>query len=91
MYLDYAELQAIEGRTMKMTDWIEELNYFLTMNRKDILKGSGKISHEYAMIHVEREYNIFKERLNSLPSDVEIHYLESINELKQIEKKKGEK
>ena len=91
MYLDYAELQAIEGRTMKMTDWIEELNYFLTMNRKDILKGSGKISHEYAMNHVEREYNIFKERINSLPSDVEIHYLESINELKQIEEKKGEK
>ncbi len=84
MYLDYAELQAIERRAMKMADWIEELNYFLTMNRKDILKDSGKISHEYAMSHVEKEYNIFKERINSLPSDIEIHYLESINELKQI-------
>ena len=88
MYLDYAELQAIEGRTMKMADWIEELNYFLTMNRKDILQDSGKISHEYAMNHVEKEYSIFKERINSLPSDVEIHYLESINELRQIGDKK---
>ena len=90
MYLDYAELQAIEGRTMKMVDWIEELNYFLTMNRKDILQDSGKISHEYAMNHVEKEYNIFKKRINSFPSDVEIHYLESINELKKIGNKNNE-
>ncbi len=90
MYLDYAELQAIEGRTMKMADWIEELNYFLTMNRKDILQDSGKISHEYAMNHVEKEYNIFKKRINSFPSDVEIHYLESINELKKIGNKNNE-
>ena len=37
----------------KMNDWVKELNYFLTMNRKDILKDSGKISHEEAMNHVE--------------------------------------
>ena len=33
MYLDYAELQAIEEKPMTMQDWIKELNYFLTMNR----------------------------------------------------------
>lgn len=38
---------------MIMQDWVKELNYFLTMNRKDILKGSGKISHEVAMNHVK--------------------------------------
>ncbi len=31
------------------------------LNRKDILQDFGKISHEYAMNHVEKEYNIFKE------------------------------
>ena len=84
MYLDYAELQAIEERTMKMNDWVEELNYFLTMNRKDILQDCVKITHEYAMSHVEREYNTFKDRIKNLPSEVEIHYLESISELEQI-------
>lgn len=36
------------------------------------------------MTYVEEEYSIFKERINTLPSDVELHYLESIGELKQI-------
>lgn len=54
MYLDYAELQAIEQRTMTMNDWVKELNYFLTMNRKDILNGAGKISHEEAMNHAKK-------------------------------------
>ena len=46
MYLDYAELQAIEEKPMTMQDWVKELNYILSMNRKDILKGTGKVSHE---------------------------------------------
>lgn len=88
MYLDYAELQAIEERTMTMRDWVQELNYFLTMNRKDILKDAGKISHEEAMNHVKIEYNKYKDRIALKPSDVEIHYLESIKSLEAIGDKK---
>lgn len=86
MYLDYAVLQAIEEHPM--TDWIKELNYFLKMNRKDILTGSGKISHKEAMKHVKTEYNKYKERISLSPSDVEIHYLESIQSLEKINNKK---
>ena len=81
MYLDYAELQAIEERTMTMRDWIEELNYFLTMNRKDILNGAGKISHKKAINHAKEQYNKYKERISLNPTEVELHYLESIKEL----------
>ena len=88
MYLDYAELQAIEGKTMTMKDWIEELNYFLTMNRKDILKDSGKISHEKAINHVKKEYSKYKKRISLIPTEVEIHYLESIKALEKIDKNK---
>ena len=84
MYLDYAELQAIEEKAMTMNDWVKELNYFLTMNRKDILKDAGKISHEDAMKHVEREYNKYKDRISLNPSEVELHYLESIKNLEKI-------
>lgn len=87
MYLDYAELQAIEQRTMTMSDWVKELNYFLTMNRKDILKDSGKISHEEAMNHARREYNKYKDRIALKPSEVELHYLESIKDLEKLENK----
>lgn len=84
MYLDYAELQAIEERPMTMNDWIEELDYFLKMNRKDILKDSGKVSHEEAMNHARIEYNKYKDRIALAPSDVELHYLESIKQLEIV-------
>lgn len=84
MYLDYAELQALEQRPMTMQDWVIELNYFLTMNRKDILKDAGKISHDEAMNHAKVEYHKYKERMALEPSDVEIHYLESIRNLEMI-------
>lgn len=87
MYLDYAELQAIEQRTMTMNDWVKELNYFLTMNRKDILKDSGKFSHEEAMNHARKEYNKYKDRIALKPSEVELHYLESIKDLEKLENK----
>ena len=87
MYLDYAELQAIEQRTMTMNDWVKELNYFLTMNRKDILNGAGKISHEEAMNHAKKEYDKYKDRIALKPSEVELHYLESIKDLEKLENK----
>lgn len=87
MYLDYAELQAIEEKTMTMEDWVKELNYFLTMNRKDILKDAGKISHEEAMNHAKKEYDKYKDRILSKPSEVEFHYLESIKKLEIINTK----
>ena len=88
MYLDYAELQAIEERPMTMNDWIQELNYFLKMNRKDILNAAGTISHKEAMEHAKIEYNKYKNRISLSPSNVEIHYLESIKDLEKIGNKK---
>lgn len=85
MYLDYAELQAIEEKTMK--DWIKELDYFSTMNRKDILKDAGKIIHKKAMEHAKQEYDKCKDRILLKPTDVEIHYLESIKNLEAINNK----
>lgn len=87
MYLDYAELQAIEQNCMTMQDWVKELNYFLTMNRKDILKDSGRISHEEAIHHAKKEYNKYKDRIALKPSEVELHYLESIKDLEMLDTK----
>ena len=46
MYLDFAELQAINGRMMKMQDWIDKLDDFLKISEKDVLTNAGKISHK---------------------------------------------
>ena len=43
-----------------MQDWVEQTNQFLVNNRREVLVGKGKISHEAAMKKVEHEYEIFR-------------------------------
>lgn len=72
-FLDYAELQALEQRTMKMTDWIEELDNQILLNRRKILEGNGKISHEEAIKKAEQEFKIYREReMKELKSDFDL-------------------
>jgi len=60
MYLDYAELQASRQIPMKMADWIIRLDAFLQFNEYQILKDSGKVSHEVAIRLAEKEYERFR-------------------------------
>jgi hypothetical protein len=60
MYLDYAEFQASRGRLMRMKDWAQKLDAFLRFNEQDILTDKGRISHEVAIVLVEKEYEAFR-------------------------------
>jgi hypothetical protein len=60
MYLDYAEMQAKRGILMKMKDWVIKLDAFLKFNERDILKNTGKISHEVAEALALKEYEKFR-------------------------------
>jgi hypothetical protein len=60
MYLDYAEFQASKGRPMRMADWAEKLDAFLTFNEQDILQDKGKISHQVAIALADKEYKEFR-------------------------------
>ncbi|HIS82067.1 TPA: virulence RhuM family protein, partial [Candidatus Scatenecus faecavium] len=54
-FLDYAELQALEQRPMKMSDWVEELDKQILLNKRKILVNNGNISHEEAIKKAEKE------------------------------------
>ena len=60
MFIDYAELMAEDEILMSMQDWVEQTNQFLINNRREVLDGKGKISHEAAMKKAEKEYEIFR-------------------------------
>ena len=90
LYLDFAELQALEENVMTMNDWVNQLDYFLKMSRKDILEGKGAVSHEQALLHAREEYTKFKNRLLNNPTDVEQRYLDGLNILLSYSKKNGE-
>lgn len=83
-YLDVAEINALDRHPMTMQDWINELDSFLKMTRKDILKDSGTISHDKALEKAHKEYNKYMEKhLTTAEQD----YLEILNkEVEEIDK-----
>ncbi len=60
-YLAFAESQALAHKPMYMKDWISRLGMILTMNERNILTHSGKISHDLAMKKANKEYEKYKE------------------------------
>lgn len=76
-YLDIAEINALDRHPMTMQDWINELDTFLKMTRKDILKNNGKVSHEEALKKAHQEYEKYiKKHLTTAEKD----YLEILNQ-----------
>ena len=83
-YLDIAEINALDHHVMTMKDWINELDLFLKMTRKNILTHSGSISHEEALKKAHAEYDKYMQnRLTQAEKD----YLEIMNiEIKELDK-----
>lgn len=83
-YLDVAEINALDRHPMTMQDWARELDSFLKMTRKDILKDSGKISHEQALKKAHEEYDKYMQKhLTTAEQD----YLEILNkEIDEIDR-----
>ena len=69
-FLDYAEFQALDQNPMTMADWIAALDDQILRLRKNILEGSGTVSHQEAIEKAEREFEIYREReMRMLESD----------------------
>jgi hypothetical protein len=60
MYLDYAELQATNGKVMYMKDWVVKLDAFLQFNEQEILNHSGKVTAEIAKAFAENEFDKYR-------------------------------
>lgn len=76
-YVDIVEINALNMYAMTMKEWVKELDVFLTMTRKDILKGAGTVSHEEALEKAHKEYD--KYMRNHL-TQAEKDYLEIMGE-----------
>jgi hypothetical protein len=66
-YLLFAQTQARRRIAMTMQGWIEKLHGFLTLNERTILMDAGKISHELAKQHAEKEYEVFRVKQAQIP------------------------
>src|SRR5690606_31918791 len=62
MYLDYAENQAARQIAMKMTDWVQKLDAFLTFNEYEVLTNAGRVSAAVAKQLAQQEYSKYRVR-----------------------------
>lgn len=70
MYLDFAELQAANGRSMKMANWIVKLDEFLKLSERKLLANAGSMSADEAAQKAQKEFGKYrKERDKNRVSD----------------------
>ena len=68
-----------------MKDWLETIDDYLKMTRRDILKTKGSVTHKQALEKAHVEYEKYKKSEENTLSSVEQHFLDSINELEGLE------
>ena len=84
-YLDIAEVHALNQEPMYMKDWLETIDDYLRMTRRDILTTKGKVTHQQALEKAYLEYKKYKRNQEYILSPVECHFLESIGELDKMD------
>lgn len=87
-YFDLAELNAIEKREMRMSDYVRELDVILGSTGRKLLANAGSISHSQAETKAKLEYRKYKAK--SLDK-VEGEYLKAIASLEKRAKTESRK
>ena len=69
-FLDYAELQALEEKTMTMQNWTDELDRQILNDNRPLLTDKGTISHKQAIEKAEKEFIAYRQKeMQQLESD----------------------
>ena len=59
-YLDIAEVHALNQEPMYMKDWLETIDDYLKMTRRDILTTKGRVTHKQALEKAHKEYEKYR-------------------------------
>ena len=87
-YFDFAELNAIEEREMRMADFVRELDRILSSAGRKLLENAGSISHSQAEAKAKIEYQKYKAKTLE---QVEKEYLKAIGSLEHQAKAESTK
>lgn len=85
-YLDIAEVHALNQEPMYMQDWLETIDDYLKMTRRNILETKGTVTHKQALDRAHSEYEKYKMKQENILSPVETAFLESIEQLNDVKK-----
>jgi len=81
LYLEFAELQALNRKPMTMQDWIAKLDEYLRLSEREILQHAGKISHEEALQKAELEFEKYHAGQLAQTSRVERDFEKAVKKL----------
>jgi len=84
LYIEYAELQALERKPMTMRDWITKLDEFLKISGRELLDHAGKVSADDARAKAELEYSRYRALLDAQPQRVDADFEKAAQELKKL-------
>ena len=84
LYLEYAELQALERKPMTMRDWITKLDDFLKASGREMLDHAGKITAEAARAKAEQEFAAYREFMDAQPRLVDADFEKAVTDLKEL-------
>ena len=87
-YLDIAEVRALNHEPMYMKDWLETIDDYLKMTRREILTTKGRVSHKQAIEKAHSEYDKYKRKQEELLSPVEKDFMDSIAKLERLQSTK---
>lgn len=87
-YLDIAEVRALNHEPMYMKDWLETIDDYLKMTRREILTTKGRVSHKQAIEKAHSEYDKYKRKQEELLSPVEKDFMDSIAKLERLQNMK---
>lgn len=88
LYLDFAELQALNRRSMTMAAWISKLDDFLRIADREILNHAGTVSRDQADAKAELEFSKWRELESNRESQVERDFTQAVERAKRLEKEK---
>ncbi len=88
LYIEFAELQALDRKPMTMRNWIEKLDEFLKISGRELLNHAGKISAETARAKAEREYDRYRALADAQPRPVDADFEQAAKQLQKLPKPK---
>jgi len=88
LYIEFAELQALDRKPMTMRNWIEKLDEFLKISGRELLDHTGRISAETAKLKAEMEYDRYRALIDAQPRPVDTDFEQAATQVRKMSKPK---
>ena len=84
LYIEFAELQALDRKPMTMKMWVEKLDDFLKISGRELLDHAGQISAETARAKAEREYERYRALADAKLRQIDVDFEQAAKRMQKL-------